>query len=79
MIFLVLAIRFVVNFLKARHEELIVWRIDECSLLLGTIYEALYEVLQMGRKRKEGIMQRLREVNNEQNKQISVSQMTMIY
>ena len=34
--------------LKAREEELIIWRIDGCSLLLW----AIYEVLQMGRKWK---------------------------
>ena len=42
------AIGSVIFLLKARHEELIVWRIDECSLLLQTIYE----VLHFGRKRK---------------------------
>ena len=42
---------FVTILLKARHEELIVWKIDECSLLLGTIYEAL----QAGRTRKDAL------------------------
>ena len=38
-VILCLAIRFVTILLKARHEELIVWRIDEFSLLLQAIYE----------------------------------------
>ena len=42
-------IRFILILLQARHEELIVWRIDECSLQLW----AIYEVLQMGKKKED--------------------------
>ena len=42
------AIKFVTILLKARHEELIFWRIYECSFLL----RAIYKVLQMKRKRQ---------------------------
>ena len=43
------SVRFVTILLKARHEELIVWRKDECSLLL----RAICEVLQAGKKKKK--------------------------
>jgi hypothetical protein len=48
-IFLCPDFEFVTILLNARHEELMVWSIVECSLLL----QAMYEVLQTGIKEEE--------------------------